>query len=482
MRIIPALALVLLAGGAQAQMMPPGPSPEAGFAGLWRFIGAQSAPWTKPRKLTKTDAPLLEFAVEFKNGEVKGPAELACTGARYASGDTYPVHLFDGRLMLDKDGAVLKGVDLSWGGMATYRVQCGSVVRDYYMGDDGDLVLAEGDVIYRLERPTGMDIGQYQTGFSGPGFDCTRARATGERLICSDATLSKSDAKLNAAYRVLEKSESPESFATFRSAQRAWIAYVMKICGADIPMPEDPGDRNPIVECLTSEYGDQADLLSGMTIDKAGASTIEPRMRFHTRANPDTEESDIYPWMSGGAQAAAFNAFVFKALKLDKWRMDDKAPFRYGNDVSGQKLHARRFYSIDRFDGRVVAITTGTSDFVGGHDEEHYPTSFNWNTAKARPISLDDVFAASGAWKKFALDYCRKDLTKRTTDDGLPADLQSSELMKQVADGANWSWGKDGASVTFWIFMLSGMPSANYNVDIPYRLLKPHMKPDAPVL
>jgi uncharacterized protein YecT (DUF1311 family) len=483
MRIVAALALLLFAVGARAQdMMPLGSSPESGFAGVWRFIGAKSAPWTKPRRLSKADAPFLEYAVDFEDNEVKGPAALACKGATFAFGDTYPVHLFGGRLVLDKDGAALKAIDLAWGGTSTYRVQCGNVARDYYMGEDGDLVLAEGDVIYWLERPTGMDIGQYKAGFSGPGFDCTYAKTTGEQLICGDAALSKSDAKMNAAYRALEKSESPESFATFRAGQRAWIAYVMKICGANVPMPKDIGDKNPIVECLNSEYGDQADLLDGVRPDRAGALTIEPRMRFRSHANPDTEESDIYPWMSGGAQAAVFNAFIAKALKLDRWRMDDKSLFRYGNDVYDQKLHARRFYSVDRFDGRVVSLQIGTSDFVGGHDEEHYPASFSWNLTKARPISLDDVFASGAAWKKFALDYCRKDLAKRTKDDGMPADLEDSELPKQVADGANWSWGKDSASVTFWIFMLSGMPSENYPIDIPYKLLKPYMKPDAPVL
>jgi len=162
--------------------------------------------------------------------------------------------------------------------------------------------------------------------------------------------------------------------------------------------------------------------------------------------------------------------------------MDDKSLFRYGNDVNDQKLHARRVYTVDRFDERVVSIRIATSDFVGGHDEEHYPTSFGWNMTKARPISLDDVFAGGGNWKKFALDYCKKELAKRTKDDGLPADLEDSELPKQVADGADWSWGKDKAIVTFNVFLLSGMPSVGYAVAIPYKLLKPDMKPDAPVL
>jgi uncharacterized protein YecT (DUF1311 family) len=385
MRIVAALAMLLFAAGAQAQMMPPGLSPEAGFAGVWRVIGAKSAPWATPRKLTKVGAPLLEYAVDFEDNVVKGPAPLACPHARYASGDTYPVHLFGGRLALDKDGAVLKAVDLAWGGTSTYRVLCGGAVRDYYMGADADLVLANGDVIYTLERPTGMDPEQYKSGFSGPGFDCVRAKTTRDRLVCGDAALSKSDAKLNAAYRALKAAETPPSFASVQSGQRAWLAYVMKSCGADGAMPQAVGDRTPMIECLNTAYGDRADLFGGLKVVQSGGLAIEPRLRFRTGANPDTEESDIYPWMRGGPQADAFNAFIAKALKFDKWRMDDKSLFRYGNDVNGMKLHARRFYSVERFDGRTVVLDIETSDFVGGHDEEHAASTLNWDLMKAQP-------------------------------------------------------------------------------------------------
>ena len=92
---IAGLIVPLAFSAAQAgPMMLPGPSPEAGFAGVWRFIAAKPAPWAKinwakPRKLTGKDVPLLEFAVEFAEGEVKGPAPLSCSGAKYSSGVTY---------------------------------------------------------------------------------------------------------------------------------------------------------------------------------------------------------------------------------------------------------------------------------------------------------------------------------------------------------------------------------------------------------
>jgi uncharacterized protein len=66
-----------------------------------------------------------------------------------------------------------------------------------------------------------MDLKQYKPGFSGPSFDCTTARTTSERLICSDAALAQSDKKLGSAWRALGNSVSAESFASFVSALRA---------------------------------------------------------------------------------------------------------------------------------------------------------------------------------------------------------------------------------------------------------------------
>ena len=63
--------------------------------------------------------------------------------------------------------------------------------------------LWNNNVIYTLERPTGMDTEQYSAGFSGPSFDCTKAKTQGEKLICADAGLAASDKKLAAAYRAL---------------------------------------------------------------------------------------------------------------------------------------------------------------------------------------------------------------------------------------------------------------------------------------
>jgi uncharacterized protein len=284
-------------------------------------------------------------------------------------------------------------------------VICGASVRDYYIDDAADMKMAQGDVIYTLERPAGMNPEQYKAGFSGPSFDCAKAKTTGERLICWDAGLSRSDNALSQSYQAIRKSESPENFATIQAAERGWLAFLMKTCKASIAWPDQVGDRDAISQCLSQLLDDRTQLFDGVKGAKFGALTIEPRMRFHTRDNPVTEESDIYPVMSGGPQAAAFNAYIAKALMLDKWRMEDKTLFRYGSDVADDAfLHAHRSYSVTRFDSRIVSLGFSTSDFVGGHDEERGGFTLNWDMAKAKPIAVGDVL--TGGWEPFVLDYC----------------------------------------------------------------------------
>ena len=462
-------------------MMPAGRSPEAGFAGVWRIIEAKPAPWTKPRKLTLTgkDVPLLEFAVEFAEGGVKGPPPLSCSDAKYSSGVTYRGEAFGGALAGDKDGRLAKR--LRFGGqISTYRVICGTEVRDFYFDDNADLVMLQGDVIYTLERPTGMDPQQYKAGYSGPSFDCAAAKTTGERLICADAALSKSDKALGEAYSALKRELSAASFATVVTAERAWFNYVIDICGANAPMPETPGDRGVITECLTTEFGDRVNLFSDLKADKAWSAALEPRMRFRARANQRIAESDVYPWMTGGRGAAAFNAFIFKTLMLGRWRMDDKELFPSDGDFGAMRRSARRVYTAVRLDNRIVSFQVSTDDFTGGNHNLLAQRSFTWDLAKRRLVTLDDIFVPGGEWKAFVAVRCKGELHRQFSEREAP-DPDDAEIAETLVEDRNWVWGTDQATVIFIFGTISGLTGGEFDVDIPLATLEPYMKRNAPV-
>ena len=462
-------------------MMPAGPSPESGLKGVWRVIRAKPAPWVKPHKLTKAETPLLEYAVEFKDGEVKGPAPLACKSAQYSSGVTYGDGLFGGRLKSAHEDAMAAAVHLARGSPTTFRTICGSVERDYYIDDDADMVMAEGDVIYTLERPTGMDIDQYKPGFSGPSFDCSKAATAVDKLICSDASLSKADKKMSAAYRRLQKEETPASFATLQAAQRAWLAYVRKSCGDTAKTPDVQGDRNKLQDCLSENYTDRADRLDALQTRKSGASSLEPRARFFSRlSKPQTEDSDFYPWMNGGAQAALFNAWIGKVLKLDRRRMDDKDLFPFGHDVDDLRLSARRTYSVARFDAHVVSFQTQTFDYAGGAHEAIGEEEFNWDVVHAKPFGPAEMFDKGKDWAKFATDACLKDLKRQFAEQ--QADGPDRAAVEAVVRSNAWLFGRDHATVHFTVYTVTSFAGGEYDVDIPYTVLKPYLRSDAPVL
>ena len=475
------MAFAELCGAAAAgPMMPPGPSPESSLAGVWRVIEAKPAPWAKPHALSKAEAPLLESGIDFAEGAVKGPPPIACASAKYSSGVTYLDEAFGGRLAGDKSTAMAKQAHLGDGGLTTFRVVCGAVVRDFYVHEHADIVMAEGDVLYTLERPTGMDPQRFMAGFSGPSFDCAKARTAADRLICADAELSKSDRDLALAYAKLKAAESAESFATVQNAQRGWLDLTIKTCVGNASTPEALGDRNVSIDCLRVAYADRAKELNDLSVEKAGALVLEPRMRLRSRAKPSVEESDVYPWMRGGPQAEAFNAFVARLYALDRWRMDEKDLFPNDDDDAAIKYHARRSYSLARFDARIVSFQSATSDYAGGNQERRHQIATTWDMAKQRQITLDDVFVKGSRWKAAALAYCKKELHEQFAERNAP-DLSDAEVIATLGNSAAWLWGKDKGTVVFFVDLIGGLPGGEFDVDIPLSTLSPFMVDGAAV-
>jgi hypothetical protein len=245
-------------------------------------------------------------------------------------------------------------------------------------------------------------------------------------------------------------------------------------------MPDDAGERNTLQGCLNDNYTDRAGRLDAAKVAKAGALVLEPRMRTLSRAHPDTEESDIYPWMTGGHDADAFNAYVAKALRLDRHRMDNKDLFPFGDDVADMKLSAHRTYSVQRFDARIASLQIQTYDYTGGAHEVIGESSLNWDVAHARAFALADVFVADKPWRAFVTDFCLHDLHDQLADgDGDP---ERSAVEAVVADDANWLWGSDRATAHFTVYTVASFAGGEFDVDIAYADLKSYLRNDAPVM
>lgn len=469
---LPALAgllYLLLAWPCEACcMMPAGPSPDPSFVGLWRIVEARPAPWANA---PLSAAPLLEYAVDFADRQVKGPAPLACKDARYSNGTTAPKEAFGGR-MTTAEAQKLGFSDLQW---TTFRVLCGVASRDLYLDTQSDLVMADGDVLYTLERPEG-DPNSIAPGFSGPSFDCLKAKSAFERLVCRDSALAKSDREIARVYVALKARETPASFETVRAAQKAWLSHAAKSCGAEGAMPESYGDRRTMTTCLSGEYDERTSQFEGLKVYAVGAMRLEPRMRFAARSTPSATESDTIPWVSGGGNS--FNTFMTSLLEPNRWRTDDTSLFL--TDVEGVTLIARRGYRVTRFDRRIVSIEIVTRDYTGGNQDVRSAKGHTYDLARARPVTLADVFLPRANWKSAVTAYCAKDLARQYAEDNATPP-ETVEVASTVAAEGAWLWTKDGAEMIYIADTVGGLAGREYDIDIPFKVLAPYMKADAPV-
>ncbi len=472
------LTSAMLVAALSAHAQPMWQSPETGYSGAWRIVDAKPAPWIKPHALSKDEAPLMEFVLSFGNGEVQGPSPIACGHARFRSMQVAIPDLYQAGVPKGKEKETADELGLGSDCISTLRVDCDTGTFDYYRDSNSNLVLVLNDVVYTMRQAKQADTAP---GYSGPSFDCLKARTAGEKIVCLDADLSKFDRQMAAAYTRLSKTQTPDSFATFKASQRAWLAYITKSCGSGGPMPDDLGAKNNIKNCLYEEYDDRARSLDDLKVFKAGTLRLEPRMFFHSRAKPSAEENDCYPWMTGGPEAPAFNTYIAKKLAPGKSRLDNKdlSVSKYDID-SHLRLFARRTYSVRRFDTRIASLLFTTYDYIGGNQTALNEISFNWDVQRRKPIGLDDIFAKGKKWERFVVDYCIEDLENQSSEEqGSP---DRSEVAQVVGEGGNWLFDKDKAIVHFTFHALASISVGETDVEIPYEDLKPYMRPDAPVL
>ena len=94
---------------------------------------------------------------------------------------------------------------------------------------------------------------------AGPSFDCAKASAPVEKLLCADANLGTLDTKLAAALKAALARPGQDRDATL-AAQRRWLAARDKTCV--VPDQLDKDKRAPLIECLASAYRRQINVLS----------------------------------------------------------------------------------------------------------------------------------------------------------------------------------------------------------------------------
>lgn len=132
-----------------------------------------------------------------------------------------------------------------------------------------------------------------------PSFDCAKASAPVEKLICADQDLGDLDGELAKAYAIKRQSLSAEDAETLKLEQRQWLAQRNKKCGIG-PKGVDPAQGDAAaISCLIRTYASRA---NRMNVLAAGAHLDEISRIGRRRALQDVGLPPV-PWVFPSEQA-----------------------------------------------------------------------------------------------------------------------------------------------------------------------------------
>ena len=319
----------------------------------------------------------------------------------------------------------------------------------------------------------GLAVAALPAGAAGPSFDCNRASAAVDKLVCGDAELAELDRTLAERYARLRQQLSQESFATVRMAQRDWLRSTRIVCAPGYRTATgEPRSAEGAAGCFGEAYRNQLRILD-IPVATVGGLRLEGRIRYRHGRRPMTFEYEQYPWLTGApvAKAAAFNRAIAARLRLDHGLFVASGIER-GADLA---IAYERWYALHRFDERLISLEFGVhheANFGHGWREEF---AFNWDLTRDGPLDFATLFETD-QWAAALTEYAVERLKEDPNTENI-AGLSSEEA---VRDPKTWTSGKDGAVLLLGHGERS-LAGASAEVAIPYPVLVPFLRPGGPI-
>jgi uncharacterized protein len=95
---------------------------------------------------------------------------------------------------------------------------------------------------------TGLSMKMLYAPAHAASFDCAKASAPREKVICADPTLSGADTELNDIYVAVSTRLSDEGRTSLRDNQRGWLHFLTEAC--PIGGSADEPAKAQITSCL----------------------------------------------------------------------------------------------------------------------------------------------------------------------------------------------------------------------------------------
>jgi len=119
-------------------------------------------------------------------------------------------------------------------------------------------------------------------------FDCGKATAPVDQLICASPALSEMDERLAAAFKQAQSQPETDS-AALLSQQRQWLRGRQSACAVPKPLPDD---KAPLTACLTSQYQTRLDALAHPPKAEKGDDSLCQAVAGALRERAKDEKTD----------------------------------------------------------------------------------------------------------------------------------------------------------------------------------------------
>lgn len=305
---------------------------------------------------------------------------------------------------------------------------------------------------------------------AGPGFDCAKARAREEAILCSDPALAALDRRLSETWAALLPRLPKQDAESVRAVQKDFLKRRKGCVGS--------GAAADARRCLAEVYEDRiAELEWGRDSRFPPDGVTVGRIR----SKDDRLEVDVaYPVLAADRRGAApFNAWALAQARELAKRVER------AEEGAGLESSSTAEFAIRLATPRVMTVLTKAYVFEGGPHGLASTTSTTFDLERGRPLTLEDLFGPAPPGKGWRVRLREMALARVHPFDREAAaegDFGENPGAKEVEETRNWCFGADDVVLTFPPYSIApyalGEPTARFTWDE----LRPMMRKEAAVL
>jgi uncharacterized protein len=305
---------------------------------------------------------------------------------------------------------------------------------------------------------------------AGPSFDCAKARAKEETILCSDPALAALDRRLAETYAALLPRLPKQDAEGVRRVQKEFLKRRRGCVGS--------GAATDARKCLVEEYEDR---IAELEWSRDSRFPPDGFSVGRIRSKDDRLEVDVaYPVLAADRRgAAAFNAWALaRARELAK-RVD---PAEEGERLERSSTAE---FAVRLSTPQFVTVLAKGYVFEGGAHGLASTVSTTFDLERGRPLTLEDLFGPAPPGKGWRVRLREMALARVRPFDREAAaegDFGADPGAKEVEDVRNWCFAADGVVLTFPPYSIApyalGEPKARFT----WEELRPMMRKEALVV